>query len=164
MTRRDWLLLAIPVSLVIVLPVISIFFLMREQPPVRYFGVPSDVSVEPGTEPPAQYLNAPFSTDSPVRAGDPLNTRAYRCNETGRKLTTSVPRRLINVDTGEIIVLPPTGGIIDAQPRCEAFIGGKDVTSNLVPGRYYVDQVVRVQGTLRLFEITLRTDVFEVVP
>jgi hypothetical protein len=112
--------------------------------------------------PPLRFLNSPFPTNDPVGQDEALSTIVERCNDAGQVLTTTVARRLVNDDSGQLITLPPGGGIVD--PGCTTVTGGIGLPQNVPPGRYHVEQIVSVEGRWKTHQIPLRTQSFTVVP
>lgn len=112
-------------------------------------------------KPPIRYLNSPFPTIDPVPADQPISTTVERCNDTPGQLVTTVPRQLVNDDTGRIMSLVPGGGLVPTG--CTTITGGIGLPQGVVPGRYHVEQMVLVEGRWRTFQIPVRTQTFTVV-
>lgn len=111
---------------------------------------------------PLRFLNSPFPTSDPVRSDEALSTVVERCNDLTTVLTTTVARRLVNDDSGQLITLTPGGGIVD--PGCSTVTGGIGLPQGVPPGRYHVEQIVSVEGRWRTHQIPLRTQSFTVEP
>lgn len=110
-------------------------------------------------QPPIRFLNSPF----PVVEGPNGNLVIFvsRCNDTDRIITTQVPRRLVNVDTGKVMTIEPTGGII--EPGCPTEVTGNIVVpSGTEAGTYYIEQFITFDGRFRSFTIRTRTGNFRV--
>lgn len=113
-------------------------------------------------QPPLQYLNVPFPTESPVHAGDPIPLTVERCNNSSEPLYLESARTLRNVDTGRAYSLDSGAGVVD--PGCStAYVASSTVPLQAVPGRYVLSAVVRMRGTWKSFDVNYRSAEFEVV-
>lgn len=117
-------------------------------------------------EPPyLSYPNLPFPVVSKtVRPGDTVFIEVQRCNSSSIRRGYITGRSLVPVDTRELQVeLVSVATTI--LPGCHKAISALSVVpGGTLPGRYYLDGVAEIAGTVRKHVVEWRSEPFEVVP
>ena len=139
---RQWLLHALPIlaALLAAAWLVPIVQELREQPPLTYpvFDVHDGV------------------------AGQPVFSTGTRCSRLSYPTPITVTRQMVNLETGEVFVLPSTAGT--ASPGCVTVSGTNTVIPERAPtGRYVIHSQISVQGEHRAFLQAVRSAPFKVV-
>ncbi len=108
-----------------------------------------------------EYRALPWEVIEPVKPGEMVPVIVLRCNHTGERRTYRVTRNLVNVDTGDQIVLPSSD--TDIEPGCHRSISKLSlVPSNVPDGTYVLSGLGHAKGRLQVHEVPWTTQRFEV--
>ena len=117
-------------------------------------------------EPPfLDYPHMPFKVQTPkVKAGNPVLLEVERCSSSKTNRTYITGRTLVSLDDNrEPIELASVA--VTILPGCHAAVNAISVVPvGTRPGRYYLNGVAEIQGTIRTHVLIWQSVPFEVVP
>jgi hypothetical protein len=108
------------------------------------------------------YGNVPFPVlNNPVVRGQPVHLMVMRCNTDTKRRSYLLSRTLISTTGGPEYVLPASAASIAAG--CHTDISAANVIPpDVPPGRYYIEGLAEVNGTLRTFIVNWHSQPFDV--
>lgn len=110
------------------------------------------------------YPELPFKViEQPVKAGDAVKLTIKRCNSSSKTRIYTLSHVLVE-EWPELgyTLLPATA--VSLTPGCTTSISTVNVTlKNTKPGRYHVEGVAEITGTIRSMSVDWTSDPFEVV-
>ena len=117
-------------------------------------------------EPPyLSYRDLPFKTQSEsVRVGEVMPLRVFRCSSASKTRVYGIAHKLVPLSPGlEVVVMESRFSSI--EPGCAATISMINrIPPETKPGRYYIDGVAEVSGTVATFIVPWESVPFEVIP
>ncbi len=117
-------------------------------------------------EPPyLTYRNVPFPVLTPeVKAGDVVLIRVERCNSTHTKRAYITGRALIPHGPG-LKPIEMQSAAASIRPGCQVSNSALNIVPpGTAPGRYHIEGVAEIAGTIRTHSVLWSSASFEVVP